>query len=595
MLKTILKPTNSKRILFFLLGDIAISTFTIYISFLLRFNFHIPEIYYYSLYKMAAVIIPLKIIAFYYYHLYQMVWRYFGFTEYKKLIYAHIISYGSFIIIFILLYRYFSPFPRSVIVIDMFLSLVFIGFFRALKRFLLEKHTKHIDKAAVFGTNDNTSIIIKSALDGSIEYDIKVIMDDNYAGNYFSDIPVCSYKQLKDFIQKYHIQTILITKELSQKELNEYIDKFYKLGIKEIKQVKFFSEDATPSLKDISIEDLLARHPKDLDKVLIKNFIKDKVILITGAGGSIGSEISRQCAKYGAKKLILLDHSEYNLYKIEQELTENPKSEIYPALQNITQKTLLEKTFKTHSPQIVIHAAAYKHVPLCEENQEEAVLNNVLGTKNVIDLAIKYKASKFIFISTDKAIRPTNVMGATKRVCELYSQNIPSKQTEIVSVRFGNVLGSSGSVIPKFKKQLKNGGPLTVTHPEITRYFMLIPEACELVLQTGAIGKGGEIFILDMGEPVKIIDLAKKMIELSGKNDIEIKFTGLRPGEKLYEELLIDDTNCNTEYDSITIAKSTHYDIDALKNDIEELISCKDKLSKLKHIVPEFNHQNNTK
>ncbi len=592
MLKKILKPTNTKRVLFFLLGDIGISIFTIYISFLLRFNFHIPEIYYYSLYKTVSIVIPLKIIAFYYYHLYQMVWRYFGFTEYKKLIYAHIVTYGSFIIIFILLYRYFSPFPRSVIVIDMFLSLVFIGFFRALKRFLLEKHTKHIDKAAIFGTNDNTSTIIKSTLDGSIEYDIKVIMDDHYAGNYFSDIPVCSYKQLKDFIQRYHIQTILITKELSQKELNEYIDKFYKLGIKKIKQVKFFSEDATPSLKDISIEDLLARHPKDLDKEKISSFLKNKTVLVTGAGGSIGSEICRQCEKYGVKELIMLDHSEYNLYMIEQEIKNITTKAV---MQSVTNKEYLDKTFQKYKPDIVIHAAAYKHVPLVEENIQEGILNNVLGTKNVIDTSIKNGVKKFVLISTDKAVRPTNVMGATKRICELYAQNVISNSTEIVAVRFGNVLGSSGSVIPKFKAQIEKGGPVTVTHPDITRYFMLISEACKLVLQAAAIGKGGEIFILDMGEPVKIVDLAKKMCELSGKNNIEIKFTGLRPGEKLYEELLIDDTNCNTEYDSITIAKSTNYNIDTLKNDIEELLSCKDKLSKLKQIVPEFNHQNNTK
>ena len=352
------------------------------------------------------------------------------------------------------------------------------------------------------------------------------------------------------------------------------------------------NRDFTTQLKNISVEDLLARHPKDLDKEKISSFLKNKTVLVTGAGGSIGSEICRQCEKYGVKELIMLDHSEYNLYMIEQEIKNIPTKAV---MQSIINKEYLDKTFQMYKPEIVIHAAAYKHVPLVEENINEGILNNVLGTKNVIDIAIKNKVKKFVLISTDKAVRPTNVMGATKRICELYAQNVISNSTEIVAVRFGNVLGSSGSVIPKFKAQIEKGGPVTVTHPDITRYFMLISEACELVLQAAAIGKGGEIFILDMGEPVKIVDLAKKMCELSGKNDIEIKFTGLRPGEKLYEELLIDDTNCNTEYDSITIAKSTHYDIDALKNDIEELISCKDKLSKLKHIVPEFNHQNNTK
>ncbi|NPA29645.1 MAG: polysaccharide biosynthesis protein, partial [Epsilonproteobacteria bacterium] len=311
-------------------------------------------------------------------------------------------------------------------------------------------------------------------------------------------------------------------------------------------------------LKEITVEDLLARHPKDLDKKTIRKFIENRIVLITGAGGSIGSELARQCVKYGAQKLVLLDHSEYNLYKIEQELAESSVPFVC-VMQSVVDKERLEKTFKTHRPQIVLHAAAYKHVPLCEENVEEAILNNIIGTKNCIDLAVEYGVQKFVLISTDKAVRPTNVMGATKRVCELYAQNKPSGKTEIVAVRFGNVLGSSGSVIPKFKEQIERGGPVTVTHPEVTRYFMLIPEACELVLQAGAIGKGGEIFILDMGEPVKIVDLAKKMIELSGQNNIEIKFTGLRPGEKLYEELLIDKTHAKTLYESITIAPKTPY------------------------------------
>ena len=344
----------------------------------------------------------------------------------------------------------------------------------------------------------------------------------------------------------------------------------------------------TKQLKNISIADLLARHPQDLDKNAIENFIKNKVILVTGAGGSIGSEIVRQCIKFKAKQLILLDHSEYNLYKIEQEVSQ--KIDIACIMQSVVDKHLLQKTFNEYKPNIVIHAAAYKHVPLVEDNVEEAILNNVVGTKNCIDVSIENGVEKFILISTDKAVRPTNVMGATKRVCELYAQNVITKKTEIVAVRFGNVLGSSGSVIPKFKEQIENGGPITVTHPDITRYFMLIPEACELVLQAGAIGTGGEIFILDMGEPVKIVDLAKKMCELSGRDDIEIVFTGLRPGEKLYEELLINETDAKTQYESITIAKPTNYDLDKLNQDIKELLECEDKIKKLKEIVPEFNH-----
>ncbi|MGH2278553.1 UDP-N-acetylglucosamine 4,6-dehydratase (configuration-retaining) [Aliarcobacter sp. ERUVET-7] len=367
-------------------------------------------------------------------------------------------------------------------------------------------------------------------------------------------------------------------------------DKFEKIKILPSMQNILKKELFVKQLKDIGVEDLLARYPKDLDKNAIQNFIKDKIVLITGAGGSIGSEISRQCKAYGAKQLILVDHSEFNLYSILEELQDE---NIIPIMQSVKDIDILESTFSKYRPQIVIHAAAYKHVPLVEHNILEGITNNIIGTKNTIDLSIKYKVEKFVLISTDKAVRPTNVMGTTKRVCELYAQNVDSKNTEIVAVRFGNVLGSSGSVIPKFKAQIEAGKNITVTHPEITRYFMLIPEACELVLQAASIGNGGEIFILDMGEPIKIVDLAKKMIELSGRSEIEIEFCGLRCGEKLYEELLIDDSDKKTQYESITVASPTFFDIEELNKKIEELLVCEDKISKLKEIVPEFDHRLN--
>lgn len=251
----------------------------------------------------------------------------------------------------------------------------------------------------------------------------------------------------------------------------------------------------------------------------------------------------------------------------------------------------LENVFMDHKPQIVLHAAAYKHVPLCEANILAAVKNNVIGTKNVIDLSVKYEVEEVVLVSTDKAVRPTNVMGTTKRICELYAQNSNGMgKTKIVAVRFGNVLGSSGSVVPKFRQLIEEGKDLTVTDPDITRYFMLIPEACSLVLQAGALGQGGEIFILDMGEPVRIADLAQKMIEYSGKEDIKVIFTGLRPGEKLYEELLINDADRQTRYDSILVAEKTEYDLEQLNQDINKLLQAEDKLSELKSIVPEFNH-----
>ena len=282
----------------------------------------------------------------------------------------------------------------------------------------------------------------------------------------------------------------------------------------------------------------------------------------------------------------MVDHSEYHLYRIGEEI---PGADL--RLLDVTDREAVGKLFAETKPQIVIHAAAYKHVPLCEHNPDAAVHNNVAGTMHVIDSAIEAETEKLVVISTDKAVRPTNIMGATKRVTELYAQNVPSKKTEIVAVRFGNVLGSSGSVIPKFKYQIEQGGPVTVTHPKITRYFMLIPEACQLVLQAAAIAKGGELFILDMGEPVKITELAKQMIRLYGKEgEVEIAYTGLRPGEKLYEELLIDESEQKTQYSSIMIARPSVYPIEKLREDIVQLLETDNKTEQLKKIVPEFSH-----
>ena len=433
----------------------------------------------------------------------------------------------------------------------------------------------------------------------SSEYKVKYFVDDDkiLQGRSIDGIRVISKQKLKELIgNKYKYDLLVIAmpsaKQNRIKEIYENLSPYFKQikilpTIEEILRDKNFSSQ----LKDISVEDLLARHPKDLDKKAIKKFIGGKKVLITGAGGSIGSEIARQCSVFGASELILLDHSEFNLYQIAEELCEFKP---HLVMQSVSNLELLDKTFEKYKPDIVIHAAAYKHVPLVEDNIGEAIINNIVGTKNTIDCAIKYDVKKFVLISTDKAVRPTNVMGTTKRICELYAQNINTPQnTEIVAVRFGNVLGSSGSVIPKFKAQIEAGKNITVTHPDITRYFMLIPEACELVLQAGSIGNGGEIFILDMGKPIKIVDLAKKMIELSGRSEIQIEFSGLRPGEKLYEELLINDSDMKTEYESITVAGKTHYDIEKLNQDVKELLSSDNKIEKLKEIVPEFDHKLN--
>ena len=493
---------------------------------------------------------------------------------------------------------FYGKVTLALMVSELLLYLFCINFAMYLYYFLVNRSKVEKTKDVVIYGAGRAGLQLESEFANS-EYKIRYFVDDDKVlqNRSIDSIAVISKDKLQERLATTKFDLLVIAMPSASKERVIQIYDMLESYFKEIKILpgldKILNDtNFTKQLKNISLEDLLARNPKDLDKEKIASFIQNKIVLITGAGGSIGSEISRQCIKYGAKQLILVDNSEYNLYTIAEELAGAP---IVTVMKNIVDEKQLQKSFERYKPDIVIHAAAYKHVPLVEENITEAIVNNVAGTKGVIDLSIKYGVEKFVLISTDKAVRPTNVMGATKRICELYAQNVlpvnDAGKTEIVAVRFGNVLGSSGSVIPKFKKQIKAGGPITVTHPEITRYFMLIPEACELVLQAGAIGNGGEIFILDMGKPIKIVDLAKKMCELSGQDDIEIQFTGLRPGEKLYEELLLDASDATTEYESITVASKTDYDLQKLNKDILELLISDDKLRKLKEIVPEFNHK----
>ncbi|UPT77648.1 polysaccharide biosynthesis protein [Sulfurovum sp. XGS-02] len=591
-MKDFLRPTSLKRIGFFLIADFILSGLTLYLAYLLRFNFQIPEEFLDSFLLTYGVITGAKVFSLFIFKSYFIIWRFFSFYDAKNILMAHILSYMFFIIIYVLFKEYFSPFPRSVIVIDFFLSLIFIGGLRGVKRFISEGRRQYSMKPTlIIGANSKTNTIIQSALKEEIDYYPAAIIstkeDERMADAYINNVKVFDMAALEKVIEKKKVLAAILTEKLAQNELKQLVEQLNKAGITEIKQVKILGSEYE-KLENLSIEDLLARHPKDLDLGMISSFVKGKSILITGAGGSIGSEIARQCQKFEASSLTLVDNSEYNLYQIGEQITNAQLK-----LLSVTDKESLEAVFKEAMPQIVIHAAAYKHVPICEENQEMAVVNNVLGSKNVIDTSIDNGVEKVVVISTDKAVRPTNVMGATKRVTELYANNVDAKGTEIVAVRFGNVLGSSGSVIPKFKQQIEEGGPVTVTHPEITRYFMLISEACQLVLQTAAIAKGGELFILDMGEPVKIADLARQMIRLYGREDeVEIAFTGLRPGEKLYEELLLDESEQKTKYSSIFISKPTPYDISKLSQDIERLLAAKDKVKALQGIVPEYTRNN---
>jgi len=578
-------PSPIKRTLFFLFFDIALSLFTLFLAYNLRFNFHIDQRYLHNFFTVFLVLTFLKISAIAYFKIYRVSWRFVSLHEAKKLVYAHLLAYALFVGCYYIFPEPFTPFPRSVLMIDLFLSILVIGLLRVAKRLFVERGQKidQLPKTMLIGVSALSQTILREKK----EFCIAAIVDDSsmVIDSFLMNYKVHGFQEIEALVDREKIVSVIIGKKFDRETLQKIYQRLNQKGVYDIKVLTL--ENEKQKLKKITVKDLLARHPKDLDTEMIASFIRNKKVLITGAGGSIGSEIARQCQKFGAASLTLIDSSEFNLYQIGEQIREADLR-----LLNVTDLEGLQRVFSEAKPDIVIHAAAYKHVPICERNQEIAVRNNVLGTKNVIDCSILHKVQKVVVISTDKAVRPTNVMGATKRVTELYAQNVPSGETEIVAVRFGNVLGSSGSVIPKFKAQIEEGGPVTVTHPEITRYFMLISEACQLVLQAAAIAKGGELFILDMGEPVKIADLAKQMIRLYDKEgEVEIVYTGLRPGEKLYEELLIDESEQKTKYSSIFIARPTKYDIEQLCADIEALLDAEDKVEALQKIVPEFTRE----
>lgn len=419
-------------------------------------------------------------------------------------------------------------------------------------------------------------------------------------------------ENLFDILTQKGVKTIIVSPaKRNELKKEENLDRFLKHNIKlltapplsEWNQRGLESGD----IKEIQIEDLLQRDPIQIDIRKVASHLEGKRVMITGAAGSIGSEIMRQVATFNPYKLILVDQAETPLHDIRLELMDKWRNlDAETIVADIANQTRMEAIFKEFRPQYIFHAAAYKHVPMMEDNVSESIQTNVAGTRILADLAVKYKAEKFVMISTDKAVNPTNVMGCSKRICEIYVQSLAKKLqkegehvTQFITTRFGNVLGSNGSVIPRFKEQIRRGGPVTVTHPEIIRYFMTIPEACRLVLEAGSMGNGGEIYIFDMGKPVKIVDLAKRMISLSGRTDVKIEFTGLRHGEKLYEELLnVKELTKPTYHEKIMIATVREYDYDEVKDRIQHLIDVSysyDQMkivAAMKDLVPEFISKN---
>jgi len=500
--------------------------------------------------------------------------------------------------------------PYSVITINYLLNIILLISSRFIfKRFVQRvlANYKAPKNTLIYGAGDS-GLLTYSTINNDINNSSNVVgfVDDDKTkiGKKFNRIKVYSPNVLqRDFLESKEIKEVIVSiQNIESYKLLQIVDSIIDLPIK-VKIVpsvdQWINGDLSiGQIEEVKIEDLLDRTPINIKNPILEKELNNKTILITGAAGSIGGEIAAQISNYNYKQLVILDQAESDLYNVQQSFIRNEVKNYEVVIADIRNEERLNEIFKTYHFDLIFHAAAYKHVPLMENNPYEAVKVNVYGTKLLMDLSVKYGIEKFVMVSTDKAVNPTNVMGATKRIAEIYASCLNNEgKTKFVTTRFGNVLGSNGSVIPLFKKQIKEGGPLTVTHKEITRYFMTIPEACQLVLEAGVMGKGGEIFVFDMGESVKIFDIAKKMINLSGlkyPDDIDIKIVGLRPGEKLYEELLSDKENTIPTYnDKIMIAKTDSLDYTEVKKAIIELSMLKEKnkhkiVARLKGIVPEY-------
>ncbi|MEI8135877.1 MAG: nucleoside-diphosphate sugar epimerase/dehydratase [Bacteroidota bacterium] len=564
------------------------------------------------------IVLSIRFISFFISKTYKGVVRY---TSTRDTIRIFLVILSGSLLLFVLntislkviLGYYFIP--NSVIIIDGLVSLfVMISTRLAIKAlyFEIKNPTKEKMNVIIYGAGE-AGIITKRTLDrdAAIKYKVVAFIDDDVEklGRSLEGIFIYPQSKLPGLIKENEIELVIISiQKISPKKKNEITDVCLENNVRVLTVPPVTNwingELSFNQIKSIKIEDLLERDPIKLDDDIINAQLKNKVILITGAAGSIGGELARQCAKYSPKKIYLLDQAESPLHELNLEFAEKFKHINFEVvIADIRNNERLRHVFNSFKPQIVFHAAAYKHVPMMENNPSESIFTNILGTKNTADFANEFNVERFVFVSTDKAVNPTNVMGASKRIAEIYIQSLGKKsQTKFITTRFGNVLGSNGSVIPRFKKQIEEGGPITITHPDITRYFMTIPEASQLVLEAASIGKGGEIFVFNMGNSVKIIDLARKMILLSGlkeNKDIKIVFTGLRPGEKLFEELLADNENTlPTHHNQILIGKVREYDYEEVKSIIDELIKSFNTqnneliVQRMKDLVPEFKSNN---
>lgn len=614
-----------RNLVFILALDILILGVSYYTAHLLRFDFKIPQSRLALIPKTFLFIIAVKIMCFYVFNLYRGMWRFTSINDMKNIVKASVTSF-VIIVFSILFYNRFEGYTRTVFVIDMVFSILFIAGFRMMVRLYFEHYNSLLvngDKTLSKTGKVNAKKILILGAGNTAEKVYRLIRDTSSARQYnvvgyLDDHPVKKGKMIhgirvigkisdvKVIAEKAGVSEVIIAiPSATSKQMRRIVSLCKDAGV-ESKTVpsmsELLSDISMSSIRKVEYTDLLGREDVKLDDCMIDELLAGKVVMVTGAAGSIGSELCRQICRFKPRRILLYEMAESPLYDIDLELRNIFEGvDVVPILADTQNMKQLERAFGAYKPDIVFHAAAYKHVPMLEAHAWKAVKNNIIATNNLAECAIKYSVDRFVFVSTDKAVRPTNVMGATKRIAEILIQNQKVYNqclTKFMIVRFGNVVGSAGSVLPLFKRQIAKGGPVTVTHPEVTRYFMTIPEASQLILQAGSMGDGGEIFVLDMGKPIKIDNIARDLIRLSGfepDDDIKINYIGLRPGEKLYEELITEGEDIvKTDHKKIMVLCGSEHNLKKLNGNIDRLESLAEKqdtskiIESLQEIVPEY-------